>query len=45
MWKAITFFLGSDKSIPPAIKLRFLDLEVGLISYKIWQDFSIIEKL
>ena len=36
MWKAIDYFLKSDKSIPFPIKLHFLDLEVNFISFKIW---------
>jgi hypothetical protein len=45
MWKAISYFLNSDKSIPHPIKIHFLDLEVDFISYKIWQNYDMVVKL
>ena len=37
-WKACDFFMRFDKSIPPTLKLRILDMEVNLISYKVWKE-------
>lgn len=47
MWKAIDYYLKSDESklIPQPIKLHFLDLEVNLISFKIWQNMDMVIKL
>lgn len=42
MWKAIDYFLKSDKSIPSTLKLHLLDLEVNLISFKIWRSKEMI---
>ena len=45
MWKAISHFLSSDKGIPSPIKLHFFDIEVNLISSKIWQSDLMVENL
>lgn len=37
-WIACDFFLKFDRSMPSALKLHLLDLEVNMVSFKIWQD-------
>ena len=31
--------------MPVSLKLHLLDLEVGIISYKVWKSFDFIEKI
>ena len=45
MWKAIDYFLKSDKAIPSPLKLHLLDLEVNLISFKIWRDWEMVKQI
>jgi hypothetical protein len=41
-WKACDYFMKFDKSIPSTLKLHILDLEVNLISYKVWKVPSFV---
>lgn len=44
-WKAVDFFLKFDRAMPSALKLRLLDLEVNIISAKIWTDEQIVHHM
>ena len=44
-WKACDFFMKFDKTIPSTLKLHILDIEVNLISFKIWKDASFVETI
>lgn len=41
-WKACDFIMKNDTSIPSSLKLHILDLEVNLVSYKIWKTDRVI---
>lgn len=45
MWKSIDYFLKSDKSIPSPLKLHLLDVEVNLVSFKLWKSKDMIKLL
>lgn len=45
LWKACDYFLKFDKAMPSALKLHLLDIEVSLISYKMWRDQSMVEAI
>lgn len=38
LWRAVDFFLKFDKSMPTNIRVHLLDVEVDIISEKIWKD-------
>jgi hypothetical protein len=39
LWRACDFFLKFDKNMPANIKVHLLDLEVGIVSEKIWKNY------
>ena len=43
MWIALSYFMKSDKTIPTTLRLHLLDLEVDLISYKLWKNSEMVE--
>lgn len=43
MWEALSFFMKNDKSIPITLRLHLLDLEVDIVSYKLWRDPDMVE--
>lgn len=45
MWIVLSFFMKSDKAIPTPLRLHILDLEVDLISYKLWKRPDMVEAL
>lgn len=45
MWIVLSFFMKNDKSIPTTLRLHLLDLEVDLISYKLWRNPELVEAI
>lgn len=44
-WKACNFLLNFDRTIPSALKLHLLDLEVNIVSSKIWLDEQLVQHM
>ena len=45
LWKACDFFINFDKGMPMALKTHLLDLEVTLISEKLWKEPNYIQMI
>lgn len=43
LWKACDFFLKFDRTMPTSLKLHLIDIEVGLLSHKLWKSFDFVE--
>jgi hypothetical protein len=44
-WCACDFFIKFDRGMPSALKLHLLDLEVNMVSFKIWQDTDLVQQM
>ena len=44
-WKACDFFLKFDRAMPSALKLHLLDIEVNIVSAKIWLDEQLVHHM